>query len=108
VPIASTPSARALDFQHDATADCRELKFLDVVDECTREALAIELRRTIDADATVAVLERLVAKRGAPTNLRADNGPGLTARILREWCEAGSTDTACIDPGAPWQKAWVK
>ena len=108
MPIASTPSARALDFQHDATADCRELKFLDVVDECTREALAIELRRTIDADATVAVLERLVAKRGAPTNLRADNGPGLTARILREWCEAGSTDTACIDPGAPWQKAWVE
>ena len=98
----------ALDFCHDATADGRELKFLNVVDEFTREALAIEVDRTIDADETVAVLERLAAERGAPENLRADNGPELTARVLRDWCEAGSTATAYIDPGAPWQNAWVE
>ncbi|MGH2955138.1 MAG: DDE-type integrase/transposase/recombinase [Solirubrobacterales bacterium] len=86
--------------------DGRELKFLNIVDEFTREALEIEVERTIDADETVAVLERLVSERGAPENLRADNGPELTARVLREWCEAGSTDTAYIDPGAPWQNAW--
>jgi len=68
----------ALDFQHDATTDGRELKFLNIVDEFTREALATEVKRTIDADETVAVLERLVAERGAPANLRADNGPELT------------------------------
>ncbi len=98
----------ALDFQHDATTDGRELKFLNVVDEFTREALATECERTIDADATVSVLERLVAERGAPENLRSDNGPELTARVLAEWCEAGSTSTAYIDPGAPWQNAWVE
>lgn len=98
----------ALDFQHDATSDGRELKFLNVVDECTREALATEARRTIDADETVAVLERLIAERGAPENLRADNGPELTARVLREWCESESTRTAYIDPGSPWQNAWVE
>jgi putative transposase len=98
----------ALDFCHDATADGRELKFLNVVDEFTREALATECERTIDADATVSVLERLVAERGAPENLRSDNGPELTARVLAEWCEAGSTSTAYIDPGAPWQNAWVE
>ena len=98
----------ALDFQHDATTDGRELKFLNIVDEFTREALAVECERTIDADQTVAVLGRLVAERGAPENIRADNGPELTARILREWCEAGSTATAYIDPGAPWQNAWVE
>ena len=98
----------ALDFQHDATTDGRELKFLNVVDEFTREALAVEVDRTIDADQTVEVLERLVAERGAPANLRADNGPELTARALREWCEASSTATAYIDPGAPWQNAWVE
>jgi len=99
----------ALDFQHDATTDGRELKFLNVVDEFTREALAIECQRTIDADQTVTALARLVAKRGsAPANLRADNGPELTARALREWCEVGSTATAYIDPGAPWQNAWVE
>jgi len=98
----------ALEFQHDATTDGRELKFLNVVDEFTREALAVEVDRTIDADETVAVLERLAAERGAPENLRADNGPELTARVLREWCEAGSTATAYIDPAAPWQNAWVE
>jgi len=98
----------ALDFQHDATSDGRELKFLNIVDEFTREALAVEVDRTIDADETVAVLERLVAEHGAPANLRADNGPELTARVLREWCEARATATAYIDPGAPWQNAWVE
>jgi putative transposase len=98
----------ALDFQHDATADGRELKFLNVVDEFTRESLAIECDRTIDADQTVAVLERLASRRGAPENLRADNGPELTARVLAEWCKSGSTDTAYIDPGAPWQNGWIE
>ena len=98
----------ALDFCHDATADGRELKFLNVVDEFTREALAVEVERTIDADATVETLKRLVAGRGAPENLRADNGPELTARVLREWCEAEMTKTAYIDPGSPWQNPWVE
>ena len=79
----------ALDYQHDATDDGRELKFLNVVDEFTREALAIEVDRSIDAEETVAVLERLAAERGAPANLRADNGPELTAAVLREWCRRG-------------------
>ena len=66
--------------------DGRELKFLNVVDEFTREALAIEVDRTINAEETVEVLERLAAKRGAPANIRSDNGPELTAAVLREWC----------------------
>ena len=99
----------ALDFQHDATSDGRELKFLNVVDEFTREALAVECDRTIDADETVATLAGVVAERGiVPENLRADNGPELTARVLREWCEQGSTATAYIEPGSPWQNAWVE
>jgi putative transposase len=98
----------ALDYQHDATEDGRELKFLNVVDEFTREALAIEVDRTINAEETVAVLKRLAAKRGAPANLRADNGPELTAAVLREWCRLGKTDTAYIEPGSPWQNAYVE
>lgn len=98
----------ALDFCHDATDDGRELKFLNVVDEFTREALAIEVERSIDAEATVAVLERLSAKRGAPANLRSDNGPELTAAVLREWCALGKTATAYIEPGSPWQNPYVE
>jgi putative transposase len=98
----------ALDYQHDATEDGRELKFLNVVDEFTREALAIEVDRSIDAEETVAVLKRLAAERGAPANLRADNGPELTAAVLREWCRLGKTDTAYIEPGSPWQNPYVE
>ena len=98
----------ALDFQHDASSDGRELKFLNVVDEFTREALAIEVDRTINADQTVAVLERLAKERGVPANIRADNGPELTAAVLREWCRLGATGTAYIEPGSPWQNPYVE
>ena len=98
----------ALDFQHDASSDGRELKFLNVVDEFTREALAIKVDRTINADQTVAVLERLAKERGVPANIRADNGPELTAAVLREWCRLGSTGTAYIEPGSPWQNPYVE
>src|ERR1035441_6735762 len=68
-----------LDYQHDQTADGRTIRLLNVVDEFTREALAMLVERSIDADATVAVLERLVAERGGPGLLRMDNGTELTA-----------------------------
>ena len=84
------------------------MKFLNVVDEFTREALAIEVDRSIDAEETVAVLKRLAAERGAPANIRADNGPELTAAVLREWCRHGSTGTAYIEPGSPWQNPYVE
>ena len=98
----------ALDYQHDATSDGRELKFLNVVDEFTREALAIEVDRSINAEETVAVLGRLAAERGSPAHIRCDNGPELTAAVLREWCRHGSTGTAYIEPGSPWQNPYVE
>jgi putative transposase len=98
----------ALDFQHDQTADGRALRLLNVVDEFTREALEMLVERSIDADATVSVLERLVAERGAPAFLRMDNGPELTAHALRDWCEFTKAGTAYIDPGSPWQNPFVE
>jgi putative transposase len=99
----------APDFQFDQTADGRIVKLLHVVDEFTREALAIECRRRIDADATVAVLERLVAERGsAPGFIRCDNGPELTANALRDWCRFSRAGSAYIEPGSPWQNPYVE
>jgi putative transposase len=99
----------ALDFQFDQTADGRILKLLHVVDEFTREALAIECRRRIDADATVAVLDRIVAQRGgAPQFIRCDNGPELTANALKDWCRFSRAGSAYIEPGSPWQNAYVE
>jgi putative transposase len=98
----------ALDYQHDQTADGRVIRLLNVVDEYTREALAMLVARSIDADTTVEVLERLVAERGAPTFLRCDNGTELTSHALKDWCRFSRTGTAYIDPGSPWQNAYVE
>jgi putative transposase len=98
----------ALDFQHDQTADGRALRLLNIVDEYTREALEMHVDRSITADEVVTVLERLAAKRGAPAYLRCDNGTELTAHALMDWCRFASTSTSYIDPGSPWQNAFVE
>ena len=98
----------AIDYQHDQTADGRVIRLLNIVDEYTREALAMHVARSIDADTTVSVLEGLVAERGAPTFLRCDNGTELTSYALKDWCRFSHTGTAYIDPGSPWQNAYVE
>ena len=99
----------AIDFQFDQTADGRILKLLHVVDEFTREALAIKCERRIDADATVAQLDRIVAIRGhGPKFLRCDNGPEMTANALKDWCRFSEAGSAYIEPGSPWQNPYVE
>lgn len=99
----------ALDYQFDQTADGRMLKLLNVVDEHTREALAIVVARSITADTTVATLHQVVADRGtAPEYIRCDNGPELTAHALRDWCRFAGAGTSYIDPGAPWENPYVE
>ena len=99
----------ALDFQFDQTADGRVLKLLNIVDEHTREALAVVAARRINADATAATLDRIVAGRGtAPGYIRCDNGPELTANALRDWCRFSGTGSSYIEPGAPWENPFVE
>ncbi len=99
----------ALDFQFDTLADGRTIKMLNVIDEFTREALAIEVDRSIDADHVVAVLERLAAQRGsAPVYVRFDNGPEFVAHAVADWCRFTGTNSVFIDPGSPWQNAWIE
>ena len=99
----------ALDFQSDETADGRQLRVLNVIDEFTREALGSEVARSITAEDTVATLERLVlARGGAPEQIRCDNGPELIANSLRDWCRLNTTATAYIEPGSPWQNPYIE
>ncbi|MCH9734610.1 MAG: IS3 family transposase [Actinomycetia bacterium] len=98
----------AMDFQFDTTADGRTLKMLNVIDEFTREALAIEIGRGIDADGVVDVLDRLVLQHGAPVYVRFDNGPEFVAHAVPDWCRFNSTGSLFIDPGSPWQNAWIE
>jgi putative transposase len=98
----------ALDFQFDQTADGRMLKLLNVIDEYSRECLAIDVERSIDADGVVACLERLAAERGAPAYVRFDHGPEFIAYAVSDWCRFSGTNTVFIDPGSPWQNAWIE
>jgi len=97
-----------LDFQFDETADQRRLKLLNIVDEHTRETLAMDVGRSMGADTVVAVIQRLVGKRGAPAHLRMDNGPELIAWALRGWCRLSGTGTIHIEPGSPWENPWIE
>jgi len=99
----------AIDFQFDQTTNFKTLKLLNITDEFTKEALAIDVRRSITADDTVEVLEEIVARRGtAPEFLRMDNGPELTANALRDWCRFSSAGTAYIEPGSPWENPFIE
>jgi putative transposase len=98
----------ALDFQFDQTSDSRMLKFLNVIDEYTRECLAMDVERSIDADGVVRCLERLANEKGAPRYVRFDHGPEFIAYAVADWCRFNGTDTVFIDPGSPWQNAWIE
>jgi putative transposase len=99
----------ALDYQFDVTSFGRTIKILHVTDEFTRESLCDLVAYSIDADATVAVLDKIAGARGSfPEFVRMDNGPELTANALRDWCRFTGTGTSYIDPGSPWQNPWVE
>jgi len=99
----------ALDYQDDQTSDGRRLRLLNIVDEFTRQVLAIHVAPSITADHTVEVLEDLVETHGvAPTFIRSDNGPELTSHALADWCRFSGTGASFIEPGSPWQNAYVE
>ena len=99
----------ALDFQDDQSSDGRRLRLLNIVDEFTREVLVVEVARSITADKTVEVLEELLEARGtAPSFIRMDNGPELTSYALGDWCRFSGTGACFIEPGSPWQNAYVE
>jgi putative transposase len=96
------------DFQFDQTRDGRTIKILNVIDEFTREALSSETDRSIDADHVVATLDKIAGERGFPKYLRFDNGPEFVAFAVADWCRFNEAETIFIDPGSPWQNAWVE
>jgi transposase InsO family protein len=96
------------DFVHDLTEGGLQLKFLTVVDEFTRESLAIEVAHSFKAKDVIVVLERLVKERGAPEFIRSDNGPEFIAQAVVAWLQQQGSDTAFIQPGAPWENAYIE
>lgn len=99
----------ALDFQVDVTAEGRQIRFCNLVDEFTREALATTAARSFTADDTTILLDKVLAETGRhPAHLRMDNGPELTAAAMRDWCRFSAVGTAFIEPGSPWQNGYCE
>ena len=93
----------AYDFVFDACANGQQLKCLTVIDEFTRECLAIDVAGSLRGRRVAEVLARLVSERGAPRFLRSDNGPEFVSRHVLEWITESGIEVAHIDPGKPRQ-----
>ena len=103
LPPAGQNHVWAYDFLFDTCADGRALKCLTIVDEFTRECLAIDVAGSIRSGRVIEVLSQLVSVHGAPRYLRSDNGPEFIAVAILRWLQTADIDTAFIDPGKPWQ-----
>jgi putative transposase len=98
----------AYDFIHDECANGRKLKMLTIIDEYTREVLAIEVDHRLSAQRVIGVLERVMRKREAPEYIRSDNGPEFVAKKLQSWLKRRQAGTLYIQPGRPWQNAYAE
>jgi len=105
LPAAGANHVWAYDFVFDTCANGQTLKCLTVVDEWTRECLAIDVAGGIRSGRVIEVLTHLVSVHGAPRHLRSDNGPEFVARAILRWLLEAQIETALIDPGKPWQNA---
>lgn len=94
------------DFVFDQTEDGRQLKCLTVVDEFTRQGLAVRTGRSLTAGDVTRILDELFRQHGRPVCLRSDNGPELVAKSVQRWLQDRQVDTHYIDPGSPWQNAY--
>jgi putative transposase len=96
------------DFVEGRTHDGRKFRMLCLIDEYTREALAIRVKRRLNAMDVLETLADAMLCRGRPDYLRSDNGPEFVARALRGWVANVGTQTAYIEPGSPWENGYCE
>ncbi len=98
----------AYDFVMDRTHDGRAIRMLTIVDEYTRECLAIDVGRKLNSENVLERLAELFVFRGTPRYIRSDNGPEFTAGRVREWLSRVQVNTLFIEPGSPWENGYVE
>jgi putative transposase len=96
------------DFMIDRTDDGRAFKILNIIDEYTRECLAILVARKIKNQDVIDLLFNLFIFRGIPALIRSDNGPEFTARAIRKWLNRLGVKTLYIEPGSPWENGYIE
>lgn len=100
----------SIDFMSDSLTDGRRFRLFNVIDDFNRESLAIEADTSLPTLRVIRVLERLIAERGVPANIRCDNGPEFVSHKLEEWCSHQSCkiNLQFIQPGRPMQNAYIE
>lgn len=96
------------DFVEDRTHDGRKLRMLNIIDEFTRECLAIRVARRLNSVDVIDTLSDLFILRGVPGHIRSDNGPEFVAQAVRDWIAAVGAKTAHIEPGSPWENGYCE
>jgi len=96
------------DFVHHRTDDGRAFRTLNILDEFSRECLAIRVKRKLNSTDVVDALTDLFILRGVPSFIRSDNGPEFIAEIVRNWIAAVGAKTAYIEPGSPWENGYCE
>ena len=96
------------DFVHHRTHDGRAFRMLNIVDEYTRECLAIRVARKLKSADVIDVLSDLFLVRGVPAHIRSDNGPEFVADAVQKWIGLVGARTAYITPGSPWENGYVE
>lgn len=96
------------DFVMTRTSEGRSLRMLNIIDEYSRECLAILVRRQITSQDVIDVLFELFIFRGIPEYIRSDNGPEFTAKAVRSWLERLGVKTLFIEPGSPWENGYIE
>ena len=96
------------DFVEDQTENGTRLRMLTVIDEYTREWLAVHVDWSIRAVDVIRVVEKAMQQYGPPGHIRSDNGPEFIAYAIQDWLRSRSVKTIYIEPGAPWENAYIE
>jgi putative transposase len=96
------------DFMEERTADGRKFRTLNIIDEFTRECLAIKVNRKLGSQDVIEELFKLLIYRGIPEHIRSDNGSEFTAKMVRQWLNRLGVKTLFIDPGSPWENGYIE
>ena len=96
------------DFIADRTDNGGKLRVLSIIDEYTRECVAVHVARKIVAADLITIMEQVIAERGAPGFIRSDNGPEFIAKMLQSWLAHKAIKTLYIEPGSPWQNGFAE
>ncbi|MFD0911273.1 IS3 family transposase, partial [Ruegeria arenilitoris] len=96
------------DFVHCRTDDGKAFRTLNILDEHSRECLAIRVKRKLNSTDVIDALSDLFILHGVPTFIRSDNGPEFVAQVVQDWIAAVGAKTAYIEPGSPWENGYCE